>query len=355
MPSSPALHRFGAVLGFVFAASLASACAGTIGEAAGAVPRPVIEESLDTLDDRGVQQQIADVLSSPEYRDATDELLGNLADGTLDALSDEERRERLAELTDAFVAKMGESLGATMRRDLAPAVGAMIARTMDQSIEHALSEENRERIGAAIAAITREAIAALVVAVREEVAPAVAELLRDEEVKTAASEITRQMARDIVLGLEDGFQEIERRDERGNRPETIFTRLQDLANEGFGWMQFGLIALGVATTVLLVAWVIAWRRARSARADAARRDAALLAMLEAMKSTEGQKWGPELRAILKKSFRDNERAEYVRELLRKNRHLRLGDIDDDAHDAEADALIAAMERDRPSRGNGIRR
>jgi hypothetical protein len=352
--SSLALRGFGAALVASFTLAFLSGCGAAIGEAAGAVPGPVIEGSLDELDNPETQRQIADVLSSPAYRDATDELLGNLTDGTLDALSDEERRARIAELTDHFVAKMGESLGQTMRRDFAPAIATIVARTMDESIEHALSEENQARLAAMIAAIAREAVAALATAVREELAPAVSELLRDEEVKGAVGEVTRQVARDIVLGLEDGFQEIERRDERGHRPETVLTRLQDFANEGVGWMQVGLVALVLLATALAVAWIFAHRRGRTAQAEAARRELALVAMLEAMKSAEGTAWAPELRALLKKTFRDNEHAEYLRELLRKNRHLRLEDAiarangRDDHGDGNGAILTPPPERERPS-------
>jgi hypothetical protein len=313
---------------FVLLAVVVAGCAGTIGSAAGAVPRPVIEQSLDTLDDPETQRAIADVLSSPEYRDATRALLGNVTDGALDALSEEERRTRLGELTDAFVAKMSESLGEAMRRDLAPAIATVAARTMDRAITEALSEDNRALLAQTVAEIARGVVVALAASLREELAPALRDLLEDEEVKQAIGGTAREISREIIIGLDDGFREIERRDERGARPDTILSRVQDFANEGVGLMQIGLIALAGVAAVLAIWLVFLVVRSRSAAAENRRREAAVLSLLEAVKSAERKPWGAELRGLLRESFRDNERAEYLRQVLRQNRHLRLADIDE---------------------------
>src|SRR5262245_51160352 len=79
-------------------------CGGPIAEAVGSMPRPAIQESLRTFEDPETRRMLAEVLSMPEVRGASRELISNLTDGTLDALDDDQRRERIAALTDRFVA-----------------------------------------------------------------------------------------------------------------------------------------------------------------------------------------------------------------------------------------------------------
>ncbi|MDQ3034628.1 MAG: hypothetical protein M3Y87_19620 [Myxococcota bacterium] len=310
------------------------------GEMAGEVPEPLIQESLRTLADDETQELIAEVLGMPAVQDATRELIGNVTDGAIEALTNEERAARLTELSQQFVARVSDTLADVIERDIGPAMVQTLTRALDASLRRILSDETIERMSQAVALVAQQSAAALAVAVREELGPALRAALREDlgpalreamaspETQEVIADTTRTMSRGMVLGVQDAFEEIEAR-EGPQQTNTILTRLQDFAGGGLNILQFALAALALALLVALLFLVRAIAKAREHEAEAHRREAAMIALTEAIKNTEDRPWSRELLDLLKDSFRDNEHADYLRDVLRRNRHLRVGGRDRD--------------------------
>lgn len=316
---------------------IGAGCAHQAGALAGAVaeevPEPIITESLRTLSDEQTRRMMVEVLAMPEVRDATRELVGSVTDGTLDALASEERAARLSEVSEEFVQRISITLASVLERDIGPAMVRTLSEGLDASLRRILSEETQSQIASAVAGVAQESTAALAMAFRDElgpamraawqsdVAPALESALTSPEARTLIVETSRTMSRGVVLGIQDAFEEI---DARGGRtPDTVLTRLQDAAGAGFGLLQWGLVVLLVALLVLFGFLVRATARAREHEAEAQKREAAIVALTEAIKSTENRPWSPELLDLLRESFRDSEHAAYLRDVLRRNRHLRV--------------------------------
>lgn len=317
----------GAASTLLISALALGGCAHQAGSLAGAmaeeVPEPLINESLRTLADEDTQHLIGQVLGMPEIQGATRDLISNVTDGALDALSDEERAARLAELSSAFVTQVSMTLADVLEREVAPAMMRTMSRALDASLNRILSDETTDRMAAAVANLATESTAALAIAVREELAPAMRAALEDPAVQEMIAGTTRTMSRGMVLGVQDAFEEIEAR--RGpEQTNTILTRLQQAAGPGYDILQVALVALLIGLLVLLGLLLRAIARSREHAAEAHRREAAILALTEALKSTEDRPWSRELLELLKESFRDNEHAVYLRDVLRRNRHLRMG-------------------------------
>lgn len=305
--------------------SLAGGCAHQARSIAGAiaeeVPEPFITEGLRTLSEEQTREMLVDVLGMPEIRVATRELVGSVTDGTIDALSDSSRAARLTDLSEQFVLRISTALSSVLERDIGPAMVRTLSQSLDSSLRHILSEETQNRIGMAVARVAQESTAALAMAIRDELGPALRSELGSPEMQSAIVDTSRTMSRGVVLGIQDAFEEIDAR--HGRTPDTILTRLQDAASTGFGLLQWGIVVLLIAFLILSGFLLRAIARAREHEAEAHRREAAIVAFTEAIKNTEGKPWSPELLDLLKESFRDSEHAVYLRDVLRRNRHLRV--------------------------------
>lgn len=331
-----ARSRISAIAVALAAGAAVGGCAHQAGAIAGEVaeemPEPLIQESLRTLSDEETRDLIARVLGMPEVRDATRELVGNVTDGMIDAMTDEERAARLAELAERFVARVGDTLADVMERDVAPVLAQTMSRALDASLRTLLSERSTDRIGEAIARLAREAAAAMALALREEIgpalratlredlAPALREALADPDVQGAIADTSRTMSRGVVLGIQDALEQIEER--RGpEQTSTLLTRLQGLPSTS---ATFQYVAAGLALLLLLAIALLARAvaRARAHEAEAQRREAAMIALAEAIKSAEDRPWSSELLDMLRQSLRDTEHGAYVRDVLRRHRGLR---------------------------------
>ncbi|WP_157068760.1 hypothetical protein [Sandaracinus amylolyticus] len=308
----------------VIAALLASGCAHTAGAVAGEVaeemPEPLIESTLDELGDEDTRRAFVEILSMPEVQDATAGLIGNVTDGTLDALSDEERAARIAEMSSRFVASVSDALADSLERDIGPAVAQTMSRALSASLRRILDEESTQAIAAAVARVAQESAVALAVAMRDELGPAMraalAEALQDPQTQAAIAVTTRTLSREMVLGVQDAFEQIER---ENPQTDTVLTRLQDAADEGTNTLQIVLV-LAVLALLALVAWQVhTSARARAQEAQAQRREAAIVALTEALRNAQSRPESAELLESLERAFGRRRGREFLRELLERTR------------------------------------
>ncbi|UJR83423.1 hypothetical protein [Sandaracinus amylolyticus] len=318
--------RFCAAGAVVVATFMASGCAHTAGTVAGEVaeemPEPLIESTLDELRDEDTRRAFVEVLSNPEVQEATRALIANVTDGTLDALSDEERAARIADVSNRFVASVSDALAGSLERDIGPALAQTMSRALDASLRRILDEESTQRIAAAVSRVAQESAVALAVAMREEIGPAMraalTDAMHDPEAQRAIAVTMRTLSREVVLGVQDAFEEIEARD-RAQRPDTPLTRIQDWAEEGAGTLQIVLV-VAVLALLALVAWQVhTTARARAQEAQAQRREAAIVALTEALRNAQSRPESAQLLESLERAFGRRRGREFLRELLERSR------------------------------------
>jgi hypothetical protein len=331
------LHNWPVALGLLLV--LHAGCAHTVGEMAGAAATSatpaVINESLKTLDTDATRKLILDLLSNPDVQKSAQMLIARLTDGALDALSRPERAERIAQLAEMFLTRIFAAVEHTLHTAIGPEVANMVSETVDAALQHAMSPENQERMADTVAKVTERAVTVLATTVnaqmhttlrtvlREDLGPALRDGLNDKATQDALGATMRTMTKQAMLGMQDAFVEIDKRDHQGAVPPTLFSRMQRLAVEGSNLARYVAIALG-ALVLLLGFWLFRTRsRVSLVTREADRREAALLSLAQAIKSTEDKAWSPELRDAIENALRDDEKAEYLRELWRTNKAARL--------------------------------
>lgn len=313
--------------GSVGCAHHAGAIAGQMAEEA---PEPLIRSTVETLGDEETQAAIAEVLASPEVQTATRELIGNVTDGTLDALTDEERAARLEAFSERFVARVSNALAGSIERDVGPALAQVMSRTLDQSLQRVLSEESTDRMAAAVSRVAQQSVVAMAAGMREELGPAMRATLREELVPALNEALahpdtqrtialtTRTLSREMVLGVQDAFAEIEARDPE-HRTDTVITRLQDWAGEGSNTLQI-ILVLMVLGLLAMVAWQMhTTARAKAQEAQAHRREAAIVALTEALRNAQSRPETNELLDALERAFHGKRERAFLRDLLQRSR------------------------------------
>lgn len=307
------------------------ACGGSLrdmaGAAAGGATPAVIDSGLATLNDPETRAQIAELVASPEVERATQQLVANLADGMLAALTEEERAGRISDASKAFVLEMATSVGLAMRQSIGPEVVRMVSQSVDASLQRALSDSNQARMQDMIGAVVQESVSALAISMntelrpmlramlREDVGAALRDGLRDPQTQAALGATMRIFTRQAVLGMQDGFEEIDRRQEAGRGRDTLLTRMQMLVPDSSNVMRYSVVGLGLAMVVLVV-WLLRTRaKASAAAAESERQQAALIALTEAIKATEDQPWNKDLVGALQRTLSDRDSPYQLEEFL----------------------------------------
>jgi hypothetical protein len=134
---------------------------------------------------------------------------------------------------------------------------------------------------------------------KKDFAPGMADMVRSQEVKTAIGETAREVARQAVLGSNEGLAELaeKRKREQGGSPTGAFI-LFFTEHAWFAVLVGCVIAFGVPLLLLLRGR----SRATKFRLEAERRNARAEALLEAMEA-EGR-WSSNLLSLLRENLLD---------------------------------------------------
>jgi hypothetical protein len=323
-------HTLGAAA-MVFALTAATtSCRPAIGAAAAEVPRaatgPLIDETLQQFEDEATRRRIADVLATPEVQRAMQELSSALTSGAVMGLTREDVAAQVAEHGDRLVRALLAAMASSMREEMAPAVAELTRHAVAAAMEGALAEGNRaalERLASGMTrsatqaamramaeeipnelapamrrAMTEEITPAMREMMREAVAPSIAEMVRSPELASALGATTRVVAREAVLGSNEGMAQLEQRGKPGllARVATLFGR--------YSWVLW----VAAMATVGLITWLVARaaQRRTVTRRDLRERelhDAVLLTLARAVRAADGRPWADELRDALREDLR----------------------------------------------------
>ena len=142
-------------------------CAGAVREATEAAAPPAVESTVDELHEPYNRDKIAGILQDNEIRLASAELIGGAVGGAFDALTEEERVERLAIATGAYASKLTLTFAERWEHDVRPQISRSMNRTFDESLARLMGEETEERAAAIARTVAREAALGFQDAVQE--------------------------------------------------------------------------------------------------------------------------------------------------------------------------------------------
>ena len=157
-----------------------------------------IEAGLRAMNDPANQQRIHQMVSSPEIKAVERELRSGMDDGSLAALSDTDRAERIGALTSRYATGMLQGFS----RDVAPQIGPAVSEVMRTAVRGAMSEamkpENQIGLSTAISgAMTRDLGPALQKVISDNLAVGIADALQKDEVKRALGETAHLLGREM--------------------------------------------------------------------------------------------------------------------------------------------------------------
>jgi hypothetical protein len=276
-----------------------SGCTGAVKELAREVTPAVVAGAIEGMSDPESQRTLANNVDEAAVREGARRLSGSMVDGTLDMLDDEERKERLAVLTG----------------ELRTATENMIQASIDGALDSALSPRNEARIRALVRRMVADVVATGFAAVGGELGPA-------EERMAAVGKAAREITRQVTLGLQDAVNDTHQAKERGELRDgsgSVLSAVWNLANSG-GAIVYGLGA-GVVLLFLvaIVMFLTFARRLRLHKAEVEERDAALLLVAEAIRSTEGEPWARDLHRSLRNKLQHHAEASQRRKSRRQSR------------------------------------
>lgn len=304
-------HRALSVSLLLFAST---GCAGAIAEdMAEEVPEPLITESLETMQQPDTRELITEIAAMPEIQEATRTFVARITDGAFAAMDDEARGERITQAVQGFVREVSQTLADQLGAQIAPALSQGVASGLERALVRLTDEESLEDIAELAQTLGRAGARELVYGMHE--------ALQDPEVQRTAGMTARNLGYQVAMGAGEAIEDIEDR-QHGSRASGATEAPQASgAAQSSETPWAALAAAALAALLLAVALSSAYR--------VRRRERALLAVADALKSAEGRSWEADLRRMLSRRFRDDPDAEYLRELLRRHPELRLGGSDEE--------------------------
>jgi flagellar basal body-associated protein FliL len=294
-------------------------CAGVAKDLARDVTPSIVDGAVEGMSQPEHQHAIADAIQETAVRKATRRVTSGMVDGTLDALEEQARKERLAAVAGAFEV----------------AAQRAVQTSVDNTLDTALGAKTEARLRAMMRGIVSDMVVTVI-------STAGAEFGSPEERLEAMGKSVREISRQATHGFQDALDDARKAAESGEIPKGSGSVLAAAGNVADSGPSFS-VGLIVALALLLVSvmgmsmWI--GRKFKVHNAEIAERDATLLMIAEAIKSTETEPWAGSLQRALKDKLRDHVASDHLRTLLRTHSHLRLSPTDK-AVSAPADDVAA---------------
>ena len=127
-------------------------------ELAAEIPRAaipgVVDGGLKAMDDPETQRRLAHLLASPEMKAIQRELVAGILDGSLAALGEQQRVDRVGEITARYAA----SLRAGFTRDVAPQLAPATSAAMRGMMSASMSDENQRQMGRMVGTLVQSSV-----------------------------------------------------------------------------------------------------------------------------------------------------------------------------------------------------
>lgn len=212
-----------------------------------AVPA-TIDETIGTFEDPDIQRRLKKLVDLPDVQEAARRLAQGLTSGALDGLTDEQRVAKARALSEEYVQALTRAVGKGLHEEISPAVEGAVERTVARALATALSPKTRQDASLLVESLTRRTLKTFAESTRDDVGPALQTVLeanlgpalqrviednlgpalrktiekdltpavRDAmggDLAPAAAHLSREVSREVVLGVVDAFAAIEH-DER---------------------------------------------------------------------------------------------------------------------------------------------
>ena len=237
-------------------------------------PPVAIDATLGKLDEPETKRRMERLLASPEMRAVERELVAGVVDGSLSALEERDRQERIGALTSRYASEMARGLSSEIARGLS-----------ETRLGSAASEAMTEELGPAMQKV-----------LRENIGPGIAEALQDEEVHAALGATVRVLGREMVLGANEALTTIQ--EGKGSKDGSLLGRVRELASGGAKVATALAWVLG-AIVVVLGVWIVKLlAQTKKYRDESEQRGAATRLMDEATRKSKGKAGSGELIAAL---------------------------------------------------------
>jgi hypothetical protein len=311
----------GFVLAIGLMASQLACVSGTSRIVRAAVPAG-IDEALGAFDDHDNQKLLLRLANDPELSAAAHSLAATLARGALDGITDEAHARELEVLSESYVRTVSAALAQELDQEISPAATRSVQRIVGGAIASAMSSKQERRTSSFVDGVTRTAVAALMqstgqglrddlgpalgaviredlgpalrAAIHDDLQPALRELLGSQD-DAAASRLVRQLAKDAVLGANDGMSEL------GISPSPN-------REDGMGLFGWVTVVLGLVVAILLLLLVRTILRHRALEQDRVhleqerlRSERTLLTILRTLQTAEDRSHPPDLRTLIERA------------------------------------------------------
>ncbi|MDB4931049.1 MAG: hypothetical protein JWM10_3533 [Myxococcaceae bacterium] len=316
------LRRMAAVAWVVTGLGCALTPRGMARDIATVSPPAAINSTLRALNDDENQRLMVQLLSSPEMHQAARGLAGEIADGTMEALTEPERIARIEAMSTRYMEVMTRalirSMAQGMRRDMAPVIAAMMRETVATTMREALSEgyqRDLERVAGGLTRATVESASrAMAEGISRDLVPSIRTALLNEQTANALGAASRSLAREVVLGSNDAMTQLQHQQERTGRT-SFLSRISSLTEDGVTVMRLVAIIAG-SLALALGAWVARLIfKGRRVQAESERNAASAVMFAEAIRAAEGKPWSKELTDLLHERLKGEAVAGMIDEVL----------------------------------------
>ncbi len=280
------------------------------------VSHGMIQEGLETFDEPANRARMGRILNSPEMRDAIHDLAASLVVGMVDGAGTALKKS--APTTQ----ELTKSIGKGIDQQISPALSRMANRMIDSALDAALTDEHITRVevlgevtthaairglatgvedelGPALAAtLVKDLGPALAIVIEHDLLPALARGLDTPEMQKVVASLTRSVAAEFVGGSVDAIDD----NAKANAEAGTESGLKVFGNKvavGYSVVLFVAFAFGTLTVVLAVVLLRYSRRLRKQSEAATDREAALLHLIDSLKSNS-----PELKADVRLLLED---------------------------------------------------
>lgn len=263
------------LLGVVVACGL-SGCLGPEGITRRAVPA-ALDEGVKFLEDPETQRRLERLLGDPELQQAARELGAVVVEGAVAGAADEETQAALRRASTRYVRAVAAAAADSLRTDLGPAAAEAAAQAVRRVLRTAMSSETGHDARLLVRELTRTTVEALSESagrgLQKDLGPAFRAVLEDElgpamrtvivrdlapalreamagELLPAIGLVARETTRQIVLGIDEGLDEIRFRERFGTFEISFWDRLNALLNKGIQVSAIVAWVLGVVVVIL---------------------------------------------------------------------------------------------------------
>jgi len=300
-------------------------CTGCLG-AADKATRTIVPSALDSsvgfLEVPDNQARIRKIMESPEIQHALGEMVAGLIGSSMDAMTDEDRMEKVRDLSGRYIGAVTKAVAEGLEQDLGPAAAASAEKLVASVLATALSPKTRRDAAQMVDEVTGHLVTSLTqsasVGLRDDLGPALAKVLQDDlgpalehvigdnlapaidgaldGAMPAVNDATRGLTKHALLGVSDALDDEEFQAKMGRFTDAMLKRADSTLNKGIALSTIAAIALGILVLILALLVTRAFLVRRRIEKERAHSERMLLLVVQAMQSAKDK---PEVEALLR--------------------------------------------------------